>query len=133
MQKASPSNNYHYNKRLHSLARSHRKSMTKSAAALWKYCLSRKQMNGYSFKRERPILNYIADFVCLELLLIIEVDGWTHEIEEVALNDKNRDLELEEVGFKTLRFSSWEVLNRIDDVSMIILSEVKKLEKCLNK
>jgi len=52
--------------------------MTKAAACMWKYLLSKRQMRGCQFRRERPILNYIADFVCLELLLVIEVDGITH-------------------------------------------------------
>jgi len=77
-------------------------------------------MKGHQFRRERPILNYIADFVCLDLLSIIEVDGITHDDELQIENDKNRDRELAEVGFTTLRFSSWEVLNRIDDVAIII-------------
>jgi len=59
---ASKSNNYHYNKSLRHLASVNRKNMTKSAACMWKYVLSRKQMRGYPFRRERPILNFIAHF-----------------------------------------------------------------------
>jgi len=77
-------------------------------------------MKGYQFRRERPILNYIADFACLELMLIIEVDGITHDSEEAIQKDKIRDQKLNEIGFTVLRFSSWEVLNRITDVSRII-------------
>jgi len=117
---ASKSNNYHYNKSLRHLASVNRKNMTKSAACMWKYVLSRKQMRGYPFRRERPILNFIADFVCLDLLLVIEVDGLTHESPESQKKDQYRDRELSDVGFTVLRFSSWEVLNRIADVSMKI-------------
>ena len=113
MQKAGPENNYHYNGDLVKYARENRKNLTKSAAALWKYCLSRKQVKGYAFKRERPILHYIADFVCLDLLLVIEVDGWTHETEDGNKKDLQRDKDLLDIGFRTLRFSSWEALNRI--------------------
>ncbi len=77
-------------------------------------------MKGYQFRRERPILNYIVDFVCLDLLLIIEVDGITHETETAVKKDKSRDEALEMVSFSVLRFSSWEVLNRMVDVSIII-------------
>lgn len=95
--------------------------MTKSAACMWKYVLGNRQMRGYQFRRERPVLNYIADFVCLELLLIIEVDGITHDDEKAVKRDQFRDRELQEIGFSILRFGSWEVLNRINDVSTIIV------------
>ena len=78
-------------------------------------------MLGYQFRRERPILNYIADFVCLELLLIIEVDGITHDSDEA----QRRDKKLKEIGFTILRFSSWEVLNKITDVQIIITEWIK--------
>jgi len=112
--------NYNYNKKLKNFANSNRKSMTKSEACLWKYVLSSRQMMGYQFRRQRPISNYIADFACLPLGLIIEVDGLTHDNEEAIIKDKKRDEDLLNLGFVTLRFSSWEVLNKIDDVSIII-------------
>ena len=122
LEKACKANNYYYNKRLQPLARANRRNMTKSADCTWKYLLGRRQMKGFQFKRERPILNYIADFVCLELLLIIEVDGITHDSEEAYKKDIKRDAALEAVGFTVLRFSSWEILNKMDDVSIIISS-----------
>lgn len=87
---------------------------------MWKYVLSKKQMNGYQFRRERPILKYIVDFVSLELMLIIEVDGISHDDNVSRLNDRKRDQKLNEVGFTVLRFSSWEVLNEITDVGIKI-------------
>ena len=126
MEKASKKHNSHYNKSLKSLAQVHRRNMTKSAACLWKYVLGQKQMMGYQFRRERPILNYIVDFACLELMLIIEVDGWTHDEPDAINKDKVRDEALEDIGFKVLRFSSWEVLNRINDVSIIIREWIEK-------
>ena len=82
-------------------------------------------MMGYQFRRERPILSYVVDFVCLELLLVVEVDGATHDNHESVEQDKRRDKELESVGFTVLRFSSWEVLNRLTDVSLIISDWIK--------
>ena len=92
---------------------------------MWKYALGQKQMLGYQFRRERPILNYIADFVCLEIMLIIEVDGITHDTDEAQGRDEIRDQKLKEIGFTTLRFSSWEVLNKITDVQIIITQWIK--------
>jgi very-short-patch-repair endonuclease len=120
MEIASRANNFHYNKSLIEFAKKNRQSMTKSAACMWKYLLSGRQMLGYQFRRERPILNYIVDFVCLELLLIVEVDGATHESKEAEIKDAYRDSRLSEVGFTVLRFSSWEVLNNMVDVDVIL-------------
>ncbi len=120
MKKASRENHFHYNPALQEFANYNRKNMTKSAASLWKYVLSGRNMMGYQFRRERPILSYIADFVCLDILLIIEVDGGTHEWEEQVINDEFRDKRLLEVGFTTLRFSSSQVLLEIEWVSGII-------------
>lgn len=70
-------------------------------------------MMGYEFKRERPILNYIVDFVCLELLLVVEVDGITHENEIAKQNDQIRDEALQEIGFTVLRYKSLMVLDKL--------------------
>ena len=77
-------------------------------------------MMGYQFRRERPILNYIAGFVCLELFLIIEVDGITHLSNEAIEKDRIRDEKLNSVGFHVLRFGSFEVLKQISNVSVVI-------------
>ena len=99
--------------------------MTKSAVLMWKYLLSKRQMMGYQFRRERPIMDYIVDFVCLDLLLVIEVDGITHDDEEQEAKDRKRDKELNKVGFSVLRFSSWEVFNQMDDVAIMIGDWIK--------
>lgn len=78
-------NNY-YNNNLQKFANENRKQFTKGEACLWKYALKAKQM-GFTFNRQRPVLNYIADFMCKELKLIIEVDGYTHLLEDVIKND----------------------------------------------
>lgn len=103
--------------------------MTKSEASLWKYVLSKRQMMGYQFRRQRPIGNYIADFACLPLGLVVEVDGSSHDSEEAIRKDKIRDKRLADLGFVTLRFSTWEVLNRIDDVSILIGNWIKENAK----
>ena len=113
--------NFNYNKKLRPFAKANRNRMTKSEACMWKFVLSRRQMNGYQFRRQRPISSYIVDFVCLPLKLIIEMDGITHENILAIERDKTRDNSLRKLGFTTLRFSSWEVLNRIDEVSIIIV------------
>ena len=105
--------NHKYNKNLQPFANRLRKEMTKAEACLRKYILKAKQLRGYQFRRQRPVLNYIADFVCMELMVIIEVDGLTHHWEETILKDKKKQADLEAAGFTVLRFTDDEVLNNI--------------------
>ena len=120
MKKAGPKNNYLYTKPLKGFAHALRGNMTKAEACLWKYVLKARQMKGYQFRRQRPVVGYIAEFMCKELLLIIEVDGISHCSQEAIRKDRKRDWDLQSAGFTVLRFSNWEVLNRIDDVAMMI-------------
>ena len=119
-------NNSRYNKKLKGLAKANRQNMPKSEACLWKYLLSKRQMMGYPFRRQRPIDNYIVDLVCLSLKLMIEVDGITHDHTEAEKKDIARDKKLKSLGFTTLRFSSWEVLKKMNDVSIIISSWIRE-------
>ncbi len=116
MKKASSENNYHYNKKLQPLARELRNSMTKAECCLWKYALKGRRMYGYQFSRQRPALDYIVDFMCKELMLIIEVDGISHQFDDIEKKDKLRQTRLEQIGFKVLRFQDGEILNNIGDV-----------------
>ena len=108
--------NLHYNKNLQPYANRLRKEMTKAEACLWKYVLRAGKMKGFQFRRQRPVLNYIADFMCKELMLVIEVDGITHHFEEVVKNDNIRQNALETAGFTVIRFTDDEVLNNINAV-----------------
>ena len=81
-------------------------------------------MNGHTFTRQRPILNFIADFKCKEKLLIIEVDGITHWTDEAIINDKIRERRLKNARFQIIRFSDWEVVNTIDLVEIKILKDL---------
>jgi len=100
--------------------------MTKAEACLWKYVLRASKMKSYGFRRQRPVLNYIADFMCKELMLIIEVDGSIHELEDVRKNDEQRQRALEEAGFTVLRFTNEEVLTNIQFVSSFLEDWIEK-------
>jgi len=62
--KATKENHNLYNKALQPFAYKNCYQMTKAEACLWKYALRAKMMKGYTFNRQRPVLNYIADFMC---------------------------------------------------------------------
>ncbi|GAB5466506.1 MAG: endonuclease domain-containing protein [Candidatus Kapaibacteriales bacterium] len=117
-----------YNRNLKNYARQNRKSMTKAEASLWKYVLKNRQLEGTRFLRQRVIDNYIVDFCCLELRLVIEVDGGTHNIESVNNNDKIRQRHLEKCGFKVVRFRDEEVLNQMNRVRSVLLDVISKLK-----
>ena len=91
--KAAKSNLYAYNKDLKGLAKANRSTMTNAEACLWKYVLAARQMKGYQFRRQIPVLNYIADFMCKELMLIIEVDGITHQHHLTAIGRVTVEIE----------------------------------------
>ena len=129
MQPASKQNNYHYNKNLQLYANKLRKDMTKAEACLWKYVLKARNLKGYQFRRQRPVLNYIADFMCMDLMLVIEVDGITHWDEEVVEKDEIRQKKLEEVGFTVLRFDDDDVLHDIENVERVLIGFVEEFEK----
>jgi len=118
--------NHLYNKNLQPYANRLRKEMTKAEACLWKYVLRASKMKGYGFRRQRPVLNYIADFMCKKLMLIVEVDGSIHELEEVRKNDEQRQKALEGAGFTVLRFTNEEVLTNIQFVSSFLEEWIEK-------
>ncbi|MCC6584503.1 MAG: endonuclease domain-containing protein [Chitinophagales bacterium] len=129
MNTANKYNNHAYNKTLQPYANALRKRMTKAEACLWKYVLRARSLKGYQFRRQRPVLNYIADFMCKELMLIIEVDGITHLDENVIANDKVRQQQLENLGFTVLRFTDDEVLRHIEGVRMCLEDWIDDVEK----
>lgn len=91
-------NHLGYNKDLKEIARKLRNDSTPAEIRLWVKLLRAKQMKGYQFLRQRPVLNYIADFMYKELRLIIEVDGGSHEYEHQWYKDELRQKELENMG-----------------------------------
>jgi len=102
--------------------------MTKAEACLWKYALRARQMKGYSFRRQRPIMDFIVDFACLELKLIIEVDGYTHSLDETILKDNVKQRTLENAGYHVIRFSDNEVLKDMRNVVLKIEADIEALE-----
>ena len=104
-----------YNPKLKPLAKALRKNMTLAEVLLWNK-LKQKQMLGYDFDRQRPIDNYIVDFYCKDLMLAIEIDGSSHEFEEVIKNDEIRQKKLESMGVHFLRFQDRKVKQDMENV-----------------
>jgi very-short-patch-repair endonuclease len=78
--------------------------MTVSEHRLWSH-LRRRQVNGWKFRRQAPIGDYVVDFVCLQAKLVIELDGISHD-ESKFEYDQRRQAWLESEGYKVLTFSA---------------------------
>lgn len=127
--KANKKNFYAYNENLQPFANRLRKEMTKAEVCLWKYALRAGMRKGYGFRRQRPVLEFIADFMCLELKLVIEVDGITHTWGDTVEKDKRKEDRLREAGFHILRFDDDEVLKNINRVVEAIDLKIEEIER----
>ena len=76
----------------------------------------------YKFQRQKPIDEYIVDFFCNELKLVIEVDWDTHRSDEEIKHDELRTKKLESLWFNVIRFRNDEIYNNFDDVCNAIKS-----------
>ena len=118
-------NNNHYNPNLKEFSWELRtETVSRAEKYLWKAILSRKQL-GVGFKRQRPIDQFIVDFCCQELRLIIEIDGNSHFHKPEY--DAYRQKRLEDLGFTVIRFSEADVLNNIDT----IITQLQHVVYCL--
>ena len=105
------------------LARKLRNNPTDAEVLLWEY-LSKINISGIKFRRQHPLLYFIADFYCHKAKLIIEVDGSCHEIPHQHMYDKNRDNELSDLGIKVVRFTNDRVFKDIENVINEIVNEI---------
>ena len=97
-----------------------RRNMTDAEQRLW-YYLRAHRLQGFKFKRQQPIGPYIVDFVCLDVRLVVEVDGGQHA--EVKI-DQVRDAWLHSQGFRIMRFWNNDVLISTDMVLQAIADEL---------
>ncbi len=116
-----------YNKQLKPLASALRKTASPGERKLWQYALANSKMLGYRFRRQRAIENYIADFFCKELKLLIEVDGTYHDNQ--TERDAQRDARMKELGYETLRVKHYMVMTDVNNVAKAIENKVLELEE----
>ena len=112
-----------YNKALKPFSQKLRKNMTDAERRLWSR-IRGKQLKGYQFYRQKPIGEYIVDFYCPKVKLVIELDGGQHYTEDGKERDKVRDEYLTGEGLQVLRFSDRDVLTQTDAV-------LEKIWSCL--
>jgi len=114
---------YGANKVIFENAKTLRNNLTAEETILWttlKQCF-----RDYKFRRQHPISNYIADFYCHKLKLVIEVDGSIHYLKRNITEDKLRQEHLEHLGITVLRFTNEQVRNGIETVLEKIVDFIK--------
>jgi len=113
-----------YHPKLKFYARELRKNSTLSEVILWQKI--KNEVFGFQFHRQVPMLEYIVDFYCHELMLAIEVDGNSHEYKYVY--DSFRQGKLENEGVVFLRFSDLDVKQQLQHVLFSIEQKIQELK-----
>ena len=103
-----------------------RRNQTEAEANLWRELRGR-QLQGYKFRRQHPIEDYIADFACLSAKLVIEIDGVTHSTAEELAYDAKRTAILQNLGWRVIRFTNDDVFSDVAAVVEAIYQALKKL------
>ena len=116
----------HYNPKLKKRSQQLRKNSTFSERLLWKYLRSG-QLNGYQFLRQKPIDEFIVDFYCKKVQLVIEIDGVTHNGKQSY--DTRRENSLNELGLHVLRFDGYYVINNISGTLEVIMRRIEEIER----
>ena len=110
------------NRRKTGRARQLRWAQTDAERKLWSR-ISNRQMAGYKFVRQEPLGPYIADFVCREHRIVVELDGSQHAESQ---HDAARDAYLASLGYQVLRFWNAEVFNALESVLDTILARIEE-------
>jgi cyclase len=108
--------------RIFSNAKELRNRETFAEKLLWSR-LRNKQL-GYHFRRQHPISNYIVDFFCFQLKLVVEVDGSIHADKIVQFEDQEKMKSLISFGLEVIRFTNDEVIKNVDAVVDIIKKKI---------
>jgi very-short-patch-repair endonuclease len=116
-----------YMQDLKEFSRRLRNNSTLGEILLWKQLRSGR-LEGYSFNRQKPIGQFIVDFYCKPLKLVIEVDGGYHYEEEQILIDTGRQKMIEEMGLHFLRFHDEEIRKDMPQVLQKIKQYIREFE-----
>lgn len=88
----------------------------------------KESQSGYKFRRQQSIGNFVADFYCAKLKLVVEVDGVTHDEKSAQEKDKLKEQFLKDNHFKVIRFTDDEVLGNIEKVLKKISKVCEELD-----
>ncbi len=122
-------NTINYNKKLKKYSNKLKKNLTLPEVLFWNK-VKNKQL-GYRFYKQKPIGNYIVDFYCAKFKLIIEIDGRDHDFKEEY--DEKREIYLEKLGMKIIRFSNYQIYKQLDGCIEYIQGFLKGNQECNDK
>lgn len=95
--------------------------MTKEEKHLWYDFLKKLPQ---TVNRQKVIGRYVVDFYCASAKIVIELDGSQHNEDMNIMKDEIRDLYLQEIGIKVLRYSNYEVNTNFEGVCINILRNI---------
>ncbi len=113
----------------HARAKVLRKDMPTAERKLWAF-IRRKALGGFRFRRQHTIGPFIADFACVEIKVVIELDGDQHGKDHGA-RDAKRDAYIEDKGWTVLRFWNNEVYENINGVLETILNTCENSKRAI--
>ncbi|MCX6754932.1 MAG: DUF559 domain-containing protein [Candidatus Nomurabacteria bacterium] len=112
-----------YNKELILRAKELRKNQTEAEIKFWNEILKSEKLKNFKFTTQKPIDNFIVDFYCSALGLIIEIDGEIHKFQKAR--DAERDnILIQKYGLKILRYTNEEVLNNTELLLKDLISKI---------
>jgi len=91
-----------------------RKNMTSAERIIWEHIRINKWK--LKFRRQHPMSNFVVDFYCHRIKLVVEIDGSIHDVDDVKENDVLREKTLRSLGMTILRFSNDLVCNKTQEV-----------------
>ena len=100
------------------------RNMTKSEQLIWFNILSKRQLSGYKFTKQKQVSSYILDFYCSELLLAIEINGESHSTPSQILYDESRTKFLNSLNITVVRLTNHDIQNNLAGVRAYFLREV---------
>lgn len=119
-----------YDKRLQHFSRELRNKMTEAEKIIW-FRIKGKQIEGCQFYRQKIIGDYIVDFCCPKMQVIVEIDGGQHYENIGIRKDDKRDRQLTGLGYKVLRFNNREVFENtggvVENIQAVLLGRQSPL------
>ena len=98
-----------------------RENMTRAERTMW-FAVRDRRLESYKFRRQASIEGFVVDFRCLEVRLVVELDGGQHTPEV----DANRTARIEAAGFRIVRFWNYDVLQNLEGVLTVLLGHLRR-------